>query len=600
MTAQRHIIKRQVLELQISSMADAQQLQTAVSRVYRQCIVPLIERYCNELSTPERIHRIDLLELNLGTVDLQHLEADLVAKVSTQLRVLLADHIIADEHKAENAGTNRQTASYLELFGVFAQTGSLPWWTDASPPHLLDDCLQHLIHHAPGPLRQLMRELAQEQRFLQRIVQHLDDRLLADLAAVLAPSLDLAALAHLAGDLVLVLRGMPSGAHWPQTRLRHLIWNMIMHRVSLQEAYDTAWSPFLHAVLIRVAAELGVAYTALLSGMQQVVQQDHPHFQSPIREILETLYTEVNQGEGVQRQTGLLPLLRALAAQLPEHSQVPLLATLDHLARSPRDQEAVTALLHLLRSALVYQPLAPRLITRWRAVLEELAMAEFSPGRVQVVTELLQAVLQQIHSPLAREARLEIRSRRQSEGSSGAPETAQTPLDFTFSNTDALYIGNAGLVILHPFLYHFFARLTLLEDRQFTDMAARQRAVGLLQYVVSEDPSAPEYLLPLNKTLCGMELDDVFDFGPPVTEAEAEECTNLLTAVIANAPILKNMSINGLRGTFLLRQGMLSNRDGVWLLRVERETYDVVLDRFPWTMQWVKLPWMDTPLRVEW
>jgi hypothetical protein len=100
--------------------------------------------------------------------------------------------------------------------------------------------------------------------------------------------------------------------------------------------------------------------------------------------------------------------------------------------------------------------------------------------------------------------------------------------------------------------------------------------------------------------LCGMELDDVFDFGPPVTETEADECANLLAAMIANAPILKNMSVNGLRGTFLLRSGVLSTRDGAWLLRVERETYDVVLDRFPWTIQWVKLPWMDTPLRVEW
>jgi hypothetical protein len=45
---------------------------------------------------------------------------------------------------------------------------------------------------------------------------------------------------------------------------------------------------------------------------------------------------------------------------------------------------------------------------------------------------------------------------------------------------------------------------------------------------------------------------------------------------------------------------VLSARDGAWLLRVQRETYDVVLDRFPWSITWVKLPWMNTLLRVAW
>jgi hypothetical protein len=45
---------------------------------------------------------------------------------------------------------------------------------------------------------------------------------------------------------------------------------------------------------------------------------------------------------------------------------------------------------------------------------------------------------------------------------------------------------------------------------------------------------------------------------------------------------------------------MLGTRDGAWLLRVERESYDVVLDRFPWPLDWIKLPWMAVALRVEW
>jgi hypothetical protein len=97
-----------------------------------------------------------------------------------------------------------------------------------------------------------------------------------------------------------------------------------------------------------------------------------------------------------------------------------------------------------------------------------------------------------------------------------------------------------------------------------------------------------------------MPMKDVFEFGSPVSAEEAEQCENLLQAAIVQVPILGNMSIDGFRGSFLIRQGILSTRDGGWLLRVERETYDVVLDRFPWGIDWVNLPWMRTPLRVEW
>lgn len=62
MSTQRHIIKRQVLELTLDKTRDAWPLQQELSRIYRQRLVPLIERYCDELSAPDRLHRIDLLE----------------------------------------------------------------------------------------------------------------------------------------------------------------------------------------------------------------------------------------------------------------------------------------------------------------------------------------------------------------------------------------------------------------------------------------------------------------------------------------------------------------------------------------------------------
>jgi hypothetical protein len=170
-----------------------------------------------------------------------------------------------------------------------------------------------------------------------------------------------------------------------------------------------------------------------------------------------------------------------------------------------------------------------------------------------------------------------------------------------FDDTDAAYVENAGLVLLWPFLASFFGHLGLIgADKAFLGEAARHRAAGLLHHAATGEAAAPEYWLALNKALCGIALDAVHDFGEPLTLAEAAETGRLLEAVLAHAPALGNLTIDGLRGSFLLRKGALTTRDGAWLLRVVRQSYDIVLDRLPWTMEWVRLPWMQAPLKIEW
>ena len=74
----------------------------------------------------------------------------------------------------------------------------------------------------------------------------------------------------------------------------------------------------------------------------------------------------------------------------------------------------------------------------------------------------------------------------------------------------------------------------------------------------------------------------------------------MLAAVIDHAPILDAMPIPRFRASFLQRAGVLGVRAGSWLLTVERQPYDLVLERFSWSWAWVKLPWMPDALTVEW
>jgi hypothetical protein len=166
---------------------------------------------------------------------------------------------------------------------------------------------------------------------------------------------------------------------------------------------------------------------------------------------------------------------------------------------------------------------------------------------------------------------------------------------------EELNVDDAGLVLLWPFLEAFFTRLGLVGDeRRFTDTAAAQRAVSLLAWLAFEDPGPPEYRLPLAKLLCGLPVDAHFDPPGPPDPGQIEECARLLDAVVAHAPVLREMPGPALRSTFVQRPGVLGTRAGRWLLNVERQPQDELLDRFSWSWAWVKLPWMAQALQVEW
>ncbi len=527
----RHRIRRQVLELAIPDQAAAWELQSQLSRINRQRLLPVIDRCLTEASGPDRIDRIDSLEVDLGEVDLGNLERELATRLGPALQQALAEHVPGDEQKAAD--------SRLELLVFFSRTGSLPWWADSSPPRLADECLRELIGEAPGPLVAVLRTLARDRRPLGRLVRHCSDDSLSALCAVLVPGSR--------REPEVLLRAHRAVPGVTPVRFRTAVWQAVL-RVACGEASREAVG-FWRQVLAEVALALGVTYVALVRELRRILESDAGAEASSLALLLERLDQDT---EGWQGQTAP--------------------AVGRETSRSVR------------------MPQAPD--------VEQFALA--CPGEQQEEDE--GSGKQGQASPVAAIPGRAASAASRSTASSLALATpeGEEPLDLAWSDGDAAYVGNSGLVLLWPFLGSFFERLNLVTAKGFNDQAARQRAVGLLQYLVTENPSPPEYQVTLSKLLCGIELDEVFDFGPPVTEAEAEECTNLLRAVIGQAPILNDMSTAGFRGTFLLRRGVVSVSDGAWLLRVERETWDVVLDRFPWSWNWIKMSWMEAALCVEW
>ncbi len=590
MNSQRHVIKRQVIELSIPGNAQAHELQNEVSRIYRRKIIPLIDQFCSELSAPDRLHRIDSLEIDLGAVDANRLESDLLLSLNDALPKALQAQIAAQE-KPDNASQTPQAKlqSQLELLYFFLRTGALPWWADASEPRLLENCLDFLILNSPRRLTEALRSMAREGNVFQRFANHFSDDSISRVVQLMAPALKPPKGVN-AAELLRILQESKIGI------ARDKFWPTLLRVAGLEGRSEVSTKALTQSALTHVAAVSGATYHSLVTSAADTLKS----LKMEIGESLQNVLFDLAQSAGSDdKKSGQEPVVQTSSKTfrerlLADSSEILsefwaiLMETVQNFPNQIRNP-----ILNLLKESETPHKKTERIL----ALLAESLPAVSLPSekRRQMIAALQELIAAKIRPEESRAVIQAIEPDSDHQGGEVDPLD-----DLEFSDGDELYVSNAGLVILAPFLSRFFSRVDYLEKGQFKDEKSQQRAAGLLQLLASGESEFPEYLLPLNKALCGIHLTDLVLFESILTDLEAKECEKFLEAIIAQAPILKEMSIDGLRGTFLLREGVLRTRDGAWLLQVERKTHDIVLDRFPWSWEWIKLPWMEKTLRVEW
>jgi hypothetical protein len=226
-------------------------------------------------------------------------------------------------------------------------------------------------------------------------------------------------------------------------------------------------------------------------------------------------------------------------------------------------------------------------------ILESLRARPFNDEwRQAVPTRFARAVVENVRDREVDETRVGNRSTPATTPRSTRDE-ARPRIDFD----EGIHVNCAGIVLLHPFLPRLFEGVGIARDGK---LLQPERAVWLLHYLATGQRIAPEYDLLVPKLLCNVPPETPVDARVELTAAEDEEAAALLAAVIGHWDALGDTSADGLRGTFLVRPGTLSRRDGDDLLRVEAQSFDVLLDRLPWSVGMIQLPWMEKLLWVEW
>jgi hypothetical protein len=604
--APTHRIRDEIIELRADDPTLARALLERVSSLHRRTLVAVIDRVCSQLSPGDRVHRIDTLELELGSFEADELssrpadhaefEAEFVRRFEPALHGALSRAIRElDEHEAAAGSSARSSA--IELLELFLTTGNLPWWADRSRPELVAEQLAEAAAKHPRALRLLLeRSVASTRREqLRRLVHHLDEDAVTGLIEVLAGG-DARALAVIAHSLVQLVRSTRPGP----ANVRATVWCAVLRSSG---AGVGELDGRVDALLYELARELDVPTPKLCDEFVEFVERGGHDCPAVLRSALERGATprptatprqragdEAARSEDSRAEPSTddsMNQTRAaeLAALLDSWHEGPLrelAVALRAVAHACDDggQTTVERLGQLTALALHDGSLSVTTLRRSLALLHTTIAAEQLPA---IERSLLQAVDR---------AALTGRSQPAPAATPERPHPTHLP--------DRLHVADAGCVIAWPFLERLFTRLELVERKTFVSPSAACRGVALLHQLASEDPDPPEFELPLTKLLCGLAPDAPFELDRPLERSELDESERMLEALIAHATILRDMSVDGLRANFLRRDGFLATRDGGWLLQVERRSHDVVLDRFPWTWTWVRLPWMTTPLRVEW
>ncbi|MCB0503698.1 MAG: hypothetical protein KDD32_13535, partial [Bacteroidetes bacterium] len=170
--------------------------------------------------------------------------------------------------------------------------------------------------------------------------------------------------------------------------------------------------------------------------------------------------------------------------------------------------------------------------------------------------------------------------------------------DLSRALENGLPVGQAGLILLAPFLPAF------LRDIGFLNKDNRlQNALKLpifLHYVATGETMAPEWKLTLPKVLSGLKPGQHCMTEILPTPEMDQLIDELLASVIEHWSKLGNTSSEGLKNTFLIREGELLMKNGFYYLNIKEKSFDILLSYIPWNYTTIKLDWMSTLMFVEW
>lgn len=552
----------------------------------------IVDELFDEACAPDEVWRIDELAIDLGEVAVDGMEDEWALRLRERLQDRLADLRGPGGAAAARGGAGGVRRSLpqarLEALLHFLRHGHLPWQGRGEDPAAL---ASEVLRHDAAALAAALRAMDDRPRLLRRLATQFDAAALRVLVHALMPGEPAAA------DRLLRAAALGTAALWEA---------VLGHAMAHAGAPHATALPLLRAQLL-AALQAGSAFSASSDPLQSVVQAWAPLLKDDRDWLKATLQRLGDSAALRQRIVRALPpavLTQVLGLWLGSG----LTAVVDDWIAQVAEGTPASTDERLGRRQLLWQATLQHAMQRGAAPFDAWRYAEHV--RAQVAAASLPAAPPGWFERVVRAATAVLASAaaalgfgrgRRAEPLAPAPE----PVDEAPAGTlppagELLPVGNAGLVLLAPYMPRLFMMLGLSDERAFAGPPAAERAALLLQRMVTGEAAAPEPALVLNKLLCGIDLALPVARELAPTEAECSAVDGLLGAVIQHWKVLGSTSVAGLRETFLQREGRLQHADEHWQLNVEPRPFDMLIDQLPWGYATIRHPWMKEVLHVEW
>ncbi|HEV9036506.1 MAG TPA: contractile injection system tape measure protein [Puia sp.] len=579
-----HHIQKQQFILTVRQGIDAFAAQHAASRWLRQGLLPVLEKIFDELSGEDEVIRLDHCIIDLGVIPESVLQSGVVDEVMYRQLKQEFKMAIEKELSLRPGAITRAAEGVMQRWWYYMEHGRLPWNADSLGEEDYRRVLE-LFSVDFVQITRLRNALVEGSTFLTRVVAQHNGRFLENLVTVLvssrqeglAESVIRATEAHRILEGVYRLRAAAVGGKHTvaaafETSQHRDVPESLRRWASQMTTFRQAPVYEQKAIIWRRLLVFAVQHRDrfVRAGGVQVLLQDIPE---DLMEIL-VAAPEFRGGDG-----SFLQAMGRAAERRREKLDADLRPA-GEAPGSPADEkhgpsiysadEAVSA-----KQTPAGETSAPE--NKYGDHGQEEGPAEPRPGE--------KSSQQGDHVPAQAAKR---------------PMSDEDQFRREQVTEEGIYLSNAGLILLHPFLSTLFNRLHFWDGGGFTSLEARQKAIFLLHFLATDERTAPEYSLVFPKMLCGYTLEMPLPAEMTLSDEECAEALLLLENVVLRWEKLGSTSPQGLREGFLQRRGKLFDKGGRLALLMESSAVDVLLDYLPWNMSLVKLPWLKDILYVEW
>ncbi|WP_299260781.1 contractile injection system tape measure protein [uncultured Aquimarina sp.] len=550
MIKQKHIISKVFFEVNTSDIKTAYYLKDNLDVFLKQSLFPTIQAYFDSLtSVKDQIIRFDKLELSIDSTDAKdqvQLQLDIIKSLQKQL-ILKKESKAFGEKNPAFLITDKEKSD-VDTFLYFLKSGQNPWWV---PENNIEDAkfLETIISNKN------FNEKLSQCLFNSNVRQRLTYQFTDDV-------------------LIKIFNKNKSALQFPKALKRKII----------REHY---WE-----ILLKYIADRNI---------------------KSLQRGLVSIFLEVQKEDKIEKNVNKI--------LLEESTRIVGLQKINELQKINIAQQ-IFKLKHFIIKSLKEIIFKQLKLTQKTTFSEQVIYSELRKHfDVEILDEVLKISSKRVYQMLKEEFdkfkeqivsfTSVLISEKLEDFQYDAVKTSDSKInkDSYQNNTELedtesesfVYIHNAGLLLLHPYIEKLFSTLKLLNQEGKIKPEKVTLAIHLLHFVATKREKQVESNLVFEKFLCGYPIDKPIRKNIRLPQKFKDEAESLLKAVVNNWHTLKNTSGDGLRENFIKREGKLMlDESSKYRIIVARKTQDILLEKLPWNLTIIKFPWVNRLIFVEW